>query len=414
MIRAEIITVGTEILLGEILNTNAKFLSMQLAELGFALCHQTVVGDNESRLAEALRQALLRAEVIIMTGGLGPTEDDITRETVAKVLGRELVASKEAMDALLNIFAGREMPANNLRQSFVPSGGVLMQNPHGTAPGIIIRQGDNRHVILLPGPPREMQPMFFASVVPYLREQKLIQGRVYSRVLHFVGVGESKVAEVLSDLVCAQSTPSIALYSRVGEVDVRLAAHAASIEAAERLFKPLQREILTRLGQNFYGADECTLAKAVGAELLRTNDTLVVAESCTGGLIGHLLTAVSGSSQYFLGTLVCYSNSLKMSLLKVAPSTIEKHGAVSEACAREMVMGAMLITGASSGLAVTGIAGPTGGTLEKPVGTVWLAVARNSSISTVRLCLSGDREAIKERAARRALGELLSLIRDKI
>jgi len=413
MVRAEIVTVGTELLLGEILNTNAQFLSLQLAELGLALFHQTVVGDNEARLEEVLRQALLRAEVVILTGGLGPTEDDLTRETVAKVLGRELVASPEAMGALRRIFAGREMPENNLRQVYVPKGGVLMQNQYGTAPGIIMKQSDGRLVILLPGPPREMQPMFRDSVVPYLRGQGLIKGRIFSRVLHFVGVGESKVAEVLSDLISDQSIPSIALYSRVGEVDVRLAAHAGSTEAAENLFAPLQKEIVTRLGQYFYGVDECTLAQAVGAELLRKKDRLVVAESCTGGLIGHLLTAVSGSSAYFLGTLVCYSNSLKMALLGVDQATIEGCGAVSEECAREMLRGAMRLTDATVGLAVTGIAGPSGGTEEKPVGTVWLAVGYDSLVWTVRLRLSGDREAIKERAARRALGEVLRIMRER-
>ncbi len=412
MVKAEIISVGTELLLGQIVNTNAQFLALQMAELGIGLYFQTVVGDNEMRLMEAVHQALARADVLIITGGLGPTEDDITRETVAKAFAKDLVYVPEIEAELQRIFSGREMPANNLRQAYLPRGAVVLPNPHGTAPGLALKHHLGQLIFLLPGPPREMQPMFRNFVIPYLQEQGMLNGRVISRTLHFVGIGESKVAEVLSDLISNQSVPTIALYSKLGEVDVRLTAHTTGVAAADSLFSPVRAAILARLQPYFYGEDECTLARAVGEALGSRGHLLAVAESCTGGMIGHLITNESGSSAYFLGSLVCYANEVKTQLLGVQEATLEQFGAVSEECAREMLRGALRLKNATVGLAVTGIAGPLGGTAEKPVGTVWLAAGCRSVVKTKQLSLTGDREAIKERAARLALALLLNLLRE--
>lgn len=413
MVKAEIISVGTELLLGQIVNTNAQFLAQQMAELGLALYFQTVVGDNESRLQESLHRALERAQVVILTGGLGPTEDDITREAVAHYLERELVFSLEVAERLDSQFAGREMPANNLRQAYLPSGGIMLPNPHGTAPGIMLETELCQFVFLLPGPPREMQAMFRDYVVPHLRAKGLLQGQVCSWTLHFVGIGESKVAQILEDLIRTQTVPTIALYSRLGEVDVRLTAYAASAALAELIIAPVRSLVIDRLKEHYYGENECTLPKAVGLALETAASKLSLAESCTGGLVGHLITSEPGSSNYFLGSMVCYSNEAKVEVLGVSRETLQKYGAVSEQCAREMLSGAMRLGQATVGLAITGIAGPEGGSDLKPVGTVWLAIGCNSRVQTVKLTLRGDRAAIKERAARLALGHLLNMLRQR-
>jgi len=413
VVKAEIISVGTELLLGQIVNTNAQFLALQMAELGLAVYFQTVVGDNEARIQEALHRALERAQVVIFTGGLGPTQDDITREAVAQALGRELIFIPELAQHLTAQFADREMPQNNLRQAYLPSGGVIMPNPKGTAPGILLQTSQGQCIFLLPGPPREMQPMFLDYVVTHLGDNGLLQGRVCSRTLHFVGIGESKVAEILEDLIRTQTVPTIALYSRLGEVDVRLTAYAPSSDLAEDIIAPVRAMVIGRLKEHYYGENECTLPQAVGLALQATSQQLSLAESCTGGLVGHLVTSVPGSSNYFFGSMVCYSNDAKVKVLGVSEDTLQKYGAVSEQCAREMLSGAMRLGKASAGLAITGIAGPGGGSSLKPVGTVWLALGCNSLVQTVKLTLRGDRSAIKERAARLALGHLLKMLRQE-
>jgi len=413
VVKAEIISVGTELLLGQIVNTNAQFLAQQMAELGLALYFQTVVGDNELRIQSTLQQALGRAQVVILTGGLGPTEDDITREAVTKALGRELVFTPEIAQHLDSLFAGRDMPANNLRQAYLPSGGEILPNPHGTAPGIMLNTGQEQYVFLLPGPPREMQPMFSDYVVPHLRNQGLVQGQMCSCTLHFVGIGESKVAQILEDLISQQTVPTIALYSRLGEVDVRLTAYVSSAAQAELVLAPMRSLVEERLKEYYYGENECTLPRAVGLALLAAKHRLSLAESCTGGLVGHLITSESGSSSYFLGSMVCYANDAKVEILGVSAKTLHEYGAVSEECVREMLAGAMRLGGSTIGMAVTGIAGPEGGSSLKPVGTVWLALGSKAQVQTMKLTLRGDRGAIKERAARLALGHLLNFLRQE-
>ncbi|MBS3950581.1 MAG: competence/damage-inducible protein A [Peptococcaceae bacterium] len=408
---AEIISVGTELNLGQILNTNAQFLSSSLAELGINLFYQNVVGDNEQRLCETFLRALERSDVVILSGGLGPTEDDLTRESVAKALGRELVLDDEAVTVLQNQFVGRVMPQNNLRQAHVPEGGFALPNPKGTAPGICIPVSNGKLVFLLPGPPRELQPMFNEAVVPIMREHKLTQGSFFSSTLRCSGIGESAVAELLADLIDRQTNPTIALYSRLGEIDVRLTTRASSLTEAAVIMAPVKGEIVSRLGSHIFGEDACTLASALLQQLATSNYSLSVAESCTGGLVGHMITNEPGSSLTYMGGVVAYANNVKETMLGVSLDTLLSHGAVSEQCAREMLEGALGAFRTDAAIAITGIAGPSGGTVEKPVGTVFVAVGCRGKNNVVRLNLRGDRAAIKERAAKEAIRQLLLLLR---
>lgn len=400
---AEIIAVGTELLLGQIVNTNAQFLSQELAALGIGLYYQTVVGDNPERLAATLSQALSRAEVVLLTGGLGPTADDLTRETVAAVLERPLQFDSllwQGIAARMQRF-GRPIPENNRRQAMVPLGAEVLPNPNGTAPGLAIRCG-SRAVFLLPGPPREMQPMFRAEVRPRL-VRMAGQGVILSRSLRVIGVGESALDEQIGDLIAAQANPTIGLYAKLGEVEVRLSARAVSQAAASELIAPLETEIRSRLGDCIYGVDEDSLPAVLGELLRRRAFRLTLAESCTGGLIGSLLTAVPGSSDYFDRAYVTYSNQAKQEMLGVDPNILTIQGAVSAECAQAMASGARLASGADCSIAVTGIAGPGGGSPTKPVGTVFVAIDTPFGCQVEQLRLSGDRVTIQERTAKAAL-----------
>lgn len=400
---AEIIAVGTELLLGQIVNTNAQFLSQELAALGIGLYYQTVVGDNPTRLAEAVRQALQRVEVVILTGGLGPTTDDLTRETVAEAMGRPLHFDEQiwqVISARMQHF-GRQIPENNKRQAMVPAGAKALPNPNGTAPGLTI-EADGQLVVLLPGPPREMQPMFLAEVRPRL-VQMTVHGVILSRSLRVIGVGESALDELISDLIAAQSNPTIALYAKLGEVEVRITAKAADDSAASTLIAPIEAEIRQRLGQTIYGVDQETLAGALGRLLALRGWKLALAESCTGGLIGSMITSVPGSSDYFDRGYVAYSDEAKRQMLGIPAKVLEIHGAVSAECAANMAAGARRASGADVGIAVTGIAGPAGGTPSKPVGTVFVAIDSPIGGQVERLSLTGDRTVIQERTAKTAI-----------
>ncbi|MDP3487488.1 MAG: competence/damage-inducible protein A [Bacillota bacterium] len=411
MSTAEIISVGTELNLGQILNTNAQFLSSSLAELGINLFYQTVVGDNEQRLCETFLRALERSDVVILSGGLGPTEDDLTRESVAKALGRKLVLNDEALTVLQNQFAGRVMPQNNLRQAHVPEGGFALPNQRGTAPGIYIPVSNGKLVFLLPGPPRELQPMFNEAVVPIMREHKLIEGSFFSSTLRCSGIGESAVAELLADLIDGQTNPTIALYSRLGEIDVRLTTRAISLTEATAIMAQVKGEIVARLGSHIFGEDACTLAAALLQQLAAAKSTLSVAESCTGGLVGHMITNEPGASVTYMGGVVAYDNDVKERMLGVSVDTLRSHGAVSEQCALEMLEGVLGAFRTDAAIAITGIAGPGGGSVEKPVGTVYVAVGCRGKNKVLHLNLRGDRAAIKERAAKEAIRQLLLLLR---
>ncbi len=404
--RVELFSVGTELLLGEIVDTNAAYLAEKLSHLGIDVYHKTTVGDNAERLAAALRIALGRAEVVLATGGLGPTEDDVTAAVFAEVMGAELVPDEESAEKIRSFVRARGITLleSLLKQAQVPQGAQVVPNPVGTAPGFILTK-DGKTVIALPGVPAEMRAMAEQTVLPYLAARHAAAGDavLVTRTLRLVGLGESQAEAEILDLIHAQSNPTIAPYAKSMEVQFRLGAKAATAEAAAELIAPVEAEIRRRLGDHVYGADDETLEQQVGRRLRQAGETLAVAESCTGGLIGHHLTSVSGSSDYFLASLVTYDNSAKTALLGVPEEVLKAHGAVSPQTAQAMAEGVRQAVEADYGLAVTGVAGPTGGTEAKPVGLVFLALADADETVVEEQRLRGDRAMIKERAAQQAL-----------
>ena len=406
----ELISVGTELLLGNIVNTNAAYLSEKCAQLGLSCYFQTVVGDNEERLTYALKSAMDRSDIVILSGGLGPTEDDLTKEVAAKVCGKTLYMHEPSKAALQEFFAHRgiEMPENNWKQAYMPEDSIVLENPNGTAPGVII-EAENAKVILLPGPPNELYPMFETSVAPYLAG--LTDTVICSRTVKICGIGESKAEEMVKDLIDAQTNPTIATYAKTGEVHIRVTASACDEKEALKLIKPVVKELKSRFGKNVYTTEEdVTLEKAV-ADLLMANDlTVTCAESCTGGLLSARLINVPGISECYKAGLVTYSNKAKKRLLGVKKSTIEKHSAVSKKTAEEMANGAALLAKADVALAVTGLAGPDGGSEEKPVGLVYIACAVKNDVIVKEYHFKGNRNKIRESAVAAAL----ALLRDCI
>lgn len=403
--RAEIIAVGTELLLGQILNSNARFLSEELASLGIDVFFHTVVGDNRMRVKEAFSTARGRAELIIFTGGLGPTDDDLTKEAVAEAMGLELILDADWQKKLASFFASikRPMPAKNVKQAMVPAGSRLLYNHNGTAPGIFIEQ-NGLTVILLPGPPRELNPMFKDEVVPLLRE-KLGAVTIQSRMVKVVGLGESAVEEQVADLV-QQQNPTVAPLVHNFEVHLRITAKGVTAVEAKALVDKMDGELQGRLAQYIYGRDQETLSGVVGGLLRKQGKCLAVAESCTGGRLGDAITGESGSSDYFLGGVTAYSNDVKEKILRVSRSTLLAHGAVSAETAEAMALGVQALMGADFSLAVTGIAGPLGATEGKPVGLVYIALAGEGFCRSQEFFLHGNREAVKGRTVVAALNML--------
>lgn len=401
--QAEILTVGTELLLGQIVNTNAVYLSRRLSEIGIDLFRQTSVGDNVERVRIAVGEALERADLVIVTGGLGPTADDVTTEAVALALGRELVTDEASATHLRAFLTQRGVPVleSHFKQARVPAGARVMPNPVGTAPGFIADAG-GKAVATLPGVPAEMEAMFTSALLPELR-RRASGAVIHSRVLRFVGIGESSLEDLVADLMAAQSNPTLAPLAHTGEVHLRLTAKAPSVAAAEVLLDELEARVRERAGAFLYGRDDETLEAALGARLRAAGWTLAAAESCTGGLIGHRITQVAGSSDYFRGSLVTYANQAKMDLLDVPEAVIGGHGAVSEETARAMAAGARRRLKADVAIAVTGIAGPDGGTADKPVGLVYMCFAGPDGDKCERHQLGGTRDMIKWRAATAAL-----------
>ncbi len=414
--QVELFSVGTELLLGQIVDTNAAFLAAKLSELGINVYHKTTVGDNAERLAAALRISLGRSDVVFATGGLGPTEDDITAAAVAQIMEVGLVQDEEASAKIRSFARSRRIKLLDslLKQAWVPDGAEVVPNPVGTAPGFILSRG-SKMAIALPGVPTEMKAMAEQTVLPYLAARAAGEGRgvIVSRVLRLAAMGESQAEAEISDLIQAQTNPTIAPLAKTHEVFLRLTARAPSRAAAQELIQPLETEIRRRLADHVYGADDETLEVVVGGMLTEAGLTLAVAESCTGGLIGHRLTNVPGSSRYFLASLTTYSNESKIELLGVPEETIGEHGAVSAETAAAMAEGVRRATGADIGLSVTGIAGPEGGTPTKPVGLVFVAQADAGGTVTEELRLRGDRSMIKERAAQAALYLLYRGFRDR-
>ncbi len=409
--KAEIISTGTELLLGQIVNTNAQYLAKKLNELGIDVLYQSTVGDNPGRMAAVIAHALERSDVIVTTGGLGPTLGDITKEVTAQLLNRNMYLHKHSEKRIRQHFASRNMvmPDSNLRQAMMPEGAIVIDNERGTAPGVILAVS-GKTIIHLPGPPREMEWMFEFAIVPYLRQCFGPQPVILSRVLRTFGVGESALEEKIRDFILAQNNPTIALLARNGEIHLRLTAKGQNeAEASERI-AGLEQALRQRIDAAIFGTDDETLELAAGRKLSQNGLTIALAESCTGGLVSNRLTDIPGSSQYLMGSLVTYSNQSKQELLGVPEQILADCGAVSEATARAMAERVRDVFMTDIGVGVTGIAGPDGATATKPVGLVYIAVAGAQGCECAKYQFFGQRIDIKHRAASAALFQLIRFI----
>lgn len=399
----ELISVGTEILLGNIVNTNAAYLAEQCAACGLSCFYQTVVGDNEERLQETVKNGLKRSDILILTGGLGPTDDDLTKEVVAKTMKKKLVEDSKAREMIQTFFDNRgiEITDNNWKQALVPEGAIVMYNNNGTAPGLIVESGE-KCAILLPGPPKEMKPMFEEYVLNYLKAKN--PEVIVSTTVKLCGIGESKVEDMIHDLLEKQSNPTIAPYVKTGEVHLRVTAKAADVKSANKLIKPVVKQLKTKLGEYIYTTDEeITLEKAVVDLLAANNLTISSVESCTGGMVASRLINVPGVSDVFKLGHITYSNKAKKKILGVKKRTLEKYTAVSEEVAVEMAKGAALASKADVCVSVTGIAGPDGGSAKKPVGLVYIACSIKGNVTVKEYHFNGNREKIRENATAAAL-----------
>ncbi len=409
---AEVIAVGTELLLGQISNTNAQYISKVLSSIGINVFYHTAAGDNKTRITDVLNIAFKRSELIILTGGLGPTLDDLTKETLAEFLDLNLEKDEASASAIESYMKkrGRPVTAGNLKQAMFPQGSLILPNEHGTAPGAIIKKYDKTFIIL-PGPPFELKPMFEKYCLPQLAEYG--ECKIVSKILKIYGIGESMVEEKIKDLLLNQSNPTIAPLAGYGDVTLRLTVKCSRTDEPEEWFKPLESEIRNRLGTFIYGTDDESLESAAAELLKKNNLTLSVAESCTGGLISDLLTNVPGVSKSLIESIVVYSNQSKSKRLEVKKETLTQYGAVSEQTAIEMAKGIKHSSGSDIGLAVTGIAGPDGGTETKPVGLVYIAIAYGNNFCQVQQHqLIGDRRRIKITAANIALNLLRMTVID--
>ena len=399
----ELISVGTEILLGNIVNTNAAYLAEKCAQLGLQCFFQTSVGDNEERLKMVLTTALDRSDIVILSGGLGPTEDDLTKEVVASVLGKELFMDEHSKQRIQEYFdkRGKKITDNNWKQAMIPKGAVIIDNENGTAPGVIMEE-NGKMVILLPGPPNELIPMFENSIVPYLSEKT--KETIYSQTVKICGVGESLAETMIKDLLEEQTNPTIAPYAKTGEVHLRVTAKAEDEKSAKKLCKPIVKELKSRFGADVYTTEENTTLEKSIVDLLVANDlTISTIESCTGGLVAGRLINVPGVSEVFKAGYVTYSNKAKRKIVGVKKTTLHKYGAVSEQVASEMAKGASLLSKADVTVSVTGIAGPDGGSDEKPVGLVYIGCNVKGKITVEKFQFSGSRAKIRETAVANAL-----------
>lgn len=407
---AEIICVGTELLMGEVVNTNAAFLGEQLAKLGIDVYHHTVVGDNRARLIDCVKTAFTRSDIIITSGGLGPTPDDITKEVVSECFGLELSLDEECLSDIKAYFAkhGKVMTESNVKQAMIPVGAKAIRNKFGTAPGVIIEK-DGKRAIMLPGPPNELTRMF-PDIVSYL--ESLSDSKLYSRMYHIFGIGESRVAEILSDMMNNWDNPTVAPYAKTGEVHLRVCAKAKSEEEADALIEKADKEIRKELNEYIYSIDGKTLAEETVSLLIEKGLKISATESCTGGMFAKMITDVSGASEIFYESYVTYSNEAKMKILGVKKETLEAHGAVSYETAYEMAAGVKRVSGADIGVSFTGIAGPGGGTDKKPVGLVYIGVAYGDEVTVRELRLSGERERVRYVSCLNVLDDVRKIIKN--
>ena len=399
----ELISVGTELLLGNIINTNAAYLAEHCALLGLSCYHQSVVGDNEERLEEELRRALSRSDIVILSGGLGPTKDDLTKEVTARVFGWELKEDAHTRARIQEYFERnrrRKITSNNWKQALVPEGATVVDNHNGTAPGLILEK-DGKTAVLLPGPPNELRPMFERDIVPYLNKRE--PEGIYSRMIKICGMGESQVESQITDLM-ERENPTLAPYAKTGEVHLRVTAKAGDEEQAETLIRPVEEELYQRFGKLIYtDQEEVTLEAAVVSLLEERGMTLTTAESCTGGLLAGRIMNVPGASNVYQEGHITYSNEAKEKILGVKQGTLATHGAVSPQTAAEMAAGAAAAAGASAALSVTGIAGPGGGTREKPVGLVYIGCQVDGRVRVEEYHFTGSREKNRKFAVVNAL-----------
>ena len=407
---AEIICVGTELLLGDIVNTNAQYLALELAKLGIPHYYQTVVGDNVERLKKAIAIARERSSILIFTGGLGPTPDDLTTETIADFFQTSLREDQEILAEIEAKFTslGREMPPSNSKQALIPVGADFLPNLTGTAPGMIWQPETNVTILTFPGVPSEMKRMWVETAIPYLESQGWGKERIYSRYLKFRGIGESALAEKVAHLFDL-TNPTVAPYAGLGEVRLRIATKAPSLEAALQVIEPVATEIKEIAGLDYFGADNETLPSVVGELLRQQKQTLSVAESCTGGGLGEIITQIAGSSDYFGGGVISYDNRVKVALLDVNEGDLNNFGAVSEIVAQQMALGVQKRLATEWGISITGIAGPGGGSETKPVGLVYIGLASPEGKVTVsehRFGENRDRLTIRQISAYTALDRL--------
>lgn len=410
---AEIIAVGSELLLGQIVNSNARFLSLQLAELGVNVYYHTVVGDNPERLKKAIEIAEGRSDLILFTGGLGPTKDDLTKETIAKHLGKQLSMDNHALQSIELYFkrANRLMTENNRKQAVILEGSEVLTNDHGMAPGMLVK-GENHHYMLLPGPPKEMEPMFLKYGIATLQNYLPDQDKIVSRVLRFFGIGESLLETEIEDLIDSQSNPTIAPLAGDGEVTLRLTAKHSIIETAHKLLDETEELIQKRVGKYFYGYDDTSLMKELTKLLTTKGLTIACAESLTGGMFQQEFTTIPGAGSLLKGGVVCYTNDAKADVLNVKKETIELKGVVSRECAAELAENVATILKADIGISFTGVAGP--GELEsQPVGTVYIGIAmKGQAVRVEKLNLGGSREANRTRTVKYGCQFLIDCIQE--
>jgi len=401
--KAEIIAVGSELLTPDRIDTNSLFLTEELNKLGIEVLRKTIVGDQRELLAEAFRDALKRVPVVIASGGLGPTEDDLTRETVAELLGRRLQRNDEVVRAIEARFRSfkRDMPAVNLRQAMVPEGAEVLENPRGTAPGLWL-EDQGRMIALLPGPPRELKPLFLEQVLPRL--QRRASGvRMYHRELRVTGLGESHVEERIKSIYTRYKEVNTTILAAPGEIQIHLRSWSDDAVQAKNTLDEITRSFELALGDRIFAHSAISLEEVVAQLLIDHRDTIAAAESCTGGLLAERLTRIPGSSIYFLGGVVCYSNEMKTAWADVPPELIATKGAVSSEVAIALAEGVRRHVGSTFGVGITGIAGPSGGSEEKPVGTVHIALAGPGGMRERLVHLPGDREGIRFYASQLAL-----------
>ena len=399
---AEIINIGTELLLGDVTDTNSTYIASRLTELGFDINYLSTVGDNFQRIIKTIKKALKRSDIVITTGGLGPTTDDLTREAVASATGCSLEINKKLVQLIKDYFQSKNtsFTENNFRQAYLPRGAQPIMNRRGTAPGILLKL-NNKTIICLPGVPREMKSMFKKQVFPYLTQNS---GYIIkSKTLNFLGIGESALETKLKNIIDEQTNPTLALLASPGEVKLRITAKTRTKKEAYQLIEYTEKKVRQLTEKYIYATDDCSLEKLVGKLLKDKQLTVAIVESCTGGLIGDYLTSIPGSSSYFLGGIIAYSNQIKEKQLGVSPDTIADYGAVSKHTAREMACGIKKKFKSDIGLAVTGIAGPGGGTPQKPVGLVYLALAAKDYLNDYQLNLKGSRKNNKIMSCRYSL-----------